>query len=125
MVAATAGRYLFESPTTRFELNAGFAQNREKRTDNTDTNSTEGLIRSSLSIFKHRVPKTILTADVSVFPGITETDRLRVNANLSLRNEIIRSVFWDLTLYGTWDNRPAQGAAEEDYGIVTSLGATF
>ena len=125
LVAATAGRYLFESPTTRFELNAGLAQNREKRTDNTETSNTEGLIRSSLNIFKHRVPKTILTANVAVYPGITEKDRLRVNADLSLRNEIIRSVFWDLTLYGTWDNRPAQGAAEEDYGIVTSLGASF
>lgn len=125
LVAATAGRYLFESPTTRFELNAGLAQNRERRTDNTETSNTEGLIRSSLNIFKHTVPKTILTANVSVFPGITETDRLRVNADLTLRNEIIRSLFWDLTLYGTWDNRPAQGAAEEDYGIVTSLGASF
>ena len=125
LVAVTAGRYLFESPTTRFELNAGLAQNQERRTDNTERSNTEGLIRSSLNIFKHRVPKTILTANVSVFPGITESDRLRVNAELSLKNEIIRSVFWDLTLYGTWDNRPAQGAAEEDYGIVTSLGASF
>ena len=78
-----------------------------------------------MNIFKHTVPKTTLTANVSVFPGITETDRLRVNADITLRNEIIRSVFWDLSVYGTWDNRPAQGAAEEDYGIVTSLGASF
>ena len=125
LVAATAGRYLFETPTTRFELNAGFAQNREKRTDNTATNNTEGLIRSSLDIFKHTLPVTTLTANVSVFPGITESDRLRVNANLTLRNEIVRSVFWDLTLYGSWDNRPAAEAAGEDYGIVTSLGASF
>ena len=61
----------------------------------------------------------------SAFPGITETDRLRVNADITLRNEIIRSVFWDLSVYGTWDNRPAAGAAEEDYGVVTSLGASF
>ncbi len=125
LVAVTAGRYLFESPTTRFELNAGLAQNREKRTNNTETNNTEGLIRSSLDIFKHTVPVTTLTANVSVFPGITQSDRLRVNADLTLRNEIIRSVFWDLSLYGTWDNRPTQGAAKEDYGIVTSLGASF
>lgn len=125
LVGITAGRYLFESPTTRFELNAGLAQNRENRTDNTVTNSTEGLIRSSLDIFKHTLPVTTLSANISVFPGITDTDRLRVNANLTLRNEIIRSLFWDLSVYGTWDNRPAEGAAEEDYGIVTSLGASF
>jgi putative salt-induced outer membrane protein YdiY len=125
LVAVTGGRYLFETPTTRFELNAGIAQNRERRTDNTETNNTEGLIRSSLDIFKHTLPVTTLTANVSAFPGITESDRLRVNANLTLRNEIIRSVFWDLTIYGNWDNRPAEGASGEDYGIVTSLGASF
>ena len=125
LVAATAGRYLFESPTTRFELNAGLAGNHENRTDDTTTTSMEGLIRSSLEIFKHNIPVTRLSADISVFPGITESGRLRANANVSLRNEIIRSLFWDMTLYGTYDNRPAQGAASEDYGIVTSLGWSF
>ena len=125
LVAVTGGRYLFESPTTRFELNAGISQNRERRTDNTEISSTEALIRSSLDIFKHTVPVTTLTANVSIFPGITDTDRLRGNANITLRNEIIRSVFWDLSLYGTYDNKPAEGAAKRDYGIVTSLGASF
>ena len=125
LVAVTAGRYLFESPTTRFELNAGLSQNREQRTDNTETNNTEAVIRSSLDIFKHKLPVTTLTANVSVFQGITDTERVRTNANLTLKNEIIRSVFWDLSVYGSWDTRPAGGAAEEDYGIVTSLGASF
>ena len=125
LVGATAGRYLFESPTTRFELNGGLAVNREKLTDNTETNNVEGLIRSSLDIFKHTLPVTRLSGNVSVFPGITESGRLRVNANVNLRNEIIRSVFWDLNVYFTYDNRPAEGANQEDYGIVTSLGASF
>jgi putative salt-induced outer membrane protein YdiY len=125
IAAGTAGRYLFETPTTRFELNAGLAINREKRTDNTEVSNTEGLIRSSLEIFKHTLPITRLSANVSVFPGISDSGRLRVNADLSLRNEIIRSLFWDMSLYATYDNRPAQGFAEDDYGIVTSIGASF
>jgi putative salt-induced outer membrane protein YdiY len=125
LVGATAGRYLFESPTTRFELNAGLALNRESRSDNTVSTSTEGLIRSSLDIFKHTLPVTRLSANINVFPGISESGRLRANGNISLRNEIIRSLFWDLTLYATYDNRPPEGAASEDYGIVTSIGASF
>jgi hypothetical protein len=42
-----------------------------------------------------------------------------------LRNEIVRSVFWNLSFYSTFDNRPPAGASEEDYGIVTSIGASF
>ena len=125
LVGATAGKYLIQSPTLRFELNAGLAQNWEDRTDGTTTTSTEGLIRSSLDIFKHTLPITRLSASIDIFPGITDSGRMRVNTSVSLRNEIVRSLFWDMSLYHTFDNRPPDGAAEEDYGIVTSIGASF
>lgn len=124
IVGATAGRYLVQTPTLRFELNAGLAGNWEERQDGTTT-SAEGLIRSSLDIFKYTIPITRLSASVSVFPGITESGRLRVNSDVTLRNEIIRDLFWDVSFYSTYDNRPPQGASQEDYGIVTSIGATF
>lgn len=124
IVAGTAGRYLIQKPTLRFELNAGLAGNWEDRQDGTTT-SVEGLVRSSLEIFKHTLPITRLSATVNVFPGITESGRMRVNTNVTLRNEIIRSVFWDLSFFSTFDNRPPEGAAKEDYGIVTSIGASF
>ena len=124
LVAGTAGRYLIQNPTLRFEVNAGLAGNYEERQDGTTT-SAEGLIRSSFEIFKHTLPITRLSASVSVFPGITESGRLRVNTNVNLRNEIVRSVFWDLTFFSTFDNRPPEGAEQEDYGIVTSIGASF
>ena len=124
LIAGTAGKYLIQRPALRFELNAGLAGNWEDRQDGTTT-SAEGLIRSSLEIFKHTLPITRLSASISVFPGITESGRLRVNTNVSLRNEIVRSVFWDLTFFSTYDNRPPEGAEQEDYGIVTSIGASF
>ena len=124
LVAATAGRYLIQTPMLRLELNGGLAGNWEERQDGTTT-SAEGLISSSLEIFKHKLPITRLSASVSVFPGITESGRMRVNTNITLRNEIVRSVFWDLQFFSNYDNRPPEGASEEDYGIVTSIGASF
>ena len=125
LVGASTGRYLVQRPTVRFELNAGLAGNWENRTDNTTTTSVEGMLRSSLDIFKLSLPVTRLSVNVNVFPGITESGRLRVNTNISLRNEIVRDLFWDLTFYSTYDNKPAQGAESEDFGIVTSIGASF
>ena len=125
LVGATAGRYLVQKTTWRWELNGGLAGNWENRFDGTTTTSVEGLIRSSLEVFKHTLPITRLSANVNVFPGITESGRMRVNSDITLRNEIVRSVFWDLSFYSTFDNRPPQGASEEDYGIVTSIGASF
>ena len=124
LIGATAGRYLIQNPTLRLELNAGIAGNWEDRQDGTTT-SAEGLIRSSLEIFKHTLPITRLSANVNVFPGITESGRVRMNTDITLRNEIVRSVFWDLTFFSNFDNRPPEGASKEDYGIVTSIGASF
>jgi putative salt-induced outer membrane protein YdiY len=125
LVGGTVGKYFVQTPTVRFELNAGLAGNQENNTDDTTSTSVEGLIRSSLDIFKLSIPSTRLSANVNIFPGITESGRLRVNTNISLRNEIVRDLFWDLTFYSTYDNRPVQGAENEDYGIVTSIGASF
>ena len=48
-----------------------------------------------------------------------------MSTDITLRNEIVRSVFWDLTFFSNFDNRPPEGASKEDYGIVTSIGASF
>jgi putative salt-induced outer membrane protein YdiY len=124
LVSGSAGRYLAQTPTLRFELNAGLAGNLEQRQDG-ESQSIEGMIRSSLDIFKYSLPVTRLSANISIFPGITESDRIRTNADISMRNEIVRSVFWKLMLYHTYDNRPPEGSSEDDYGIVTSIGASF
>jgi len=125
IMAGSAGKYFLQTPTMRFEVNAGLAASWENRTDNTTQNSLEGLIRSSFDLFQLNIPITRLSANVNVFPGITEKDRIRVNTDITLRNEIFRDFFWDLTFYSNFDNQPADGAEKEDYGIITSLGASF
>jgi putative salt-induced outer membrane protein YdiY len=125
LVGGTVGRYLLRTPMLSFELNGGLAGNWEQRSDDTTTTSAEALIRSSLDIFKYSLPSTRLSANVNVFPGITESSRVRVNSEVTLRNEIVDSLFLNLTFYHTYDNQPPDGSSKEDFGIVTSVGASF
>lgn len=125
IVSGSAGKYFVQTPTMRFEVNAGVAVSTEDRADDTAIESVEGLIQSSFDIFKLNIPITRLSANVYVYPGITESSRIRVNTDIKLRNELVRDFFWELTFYSNYDNQPAVGAEKEDYGIVTSLGATF
>ena len=55
----------------------------------------------------------------------SESDRIRINTDVKLRNELIRDFFWELRFYSNYDNRPVEGAEKEDYGFITSLGASF
>lgn len=125
IVAGSAGKYFLQTSTMRFEVNAGLAASSENRTDDTTQQSLEGLIRSSFDLFRLNIPMTRLSANINVFPGITESGRIRVNTDITLRNELFRDFFWDLSFYSNFDNQPVEDAEKEDYGIVTSLGATF
>lgn len=125
LTSASAGRYLLLSNRHRWEVNAGLAGNFEEKTDGTSNQSAEGVFQTTYDIFVHKVPVTRLVASAVAYPSLTDSGRLRVNTNISLRNEIIRSLFWDLSFYSNYDNRPAEGAQKTDYGIVTSIGTTF
>ena len=125
IISGTAGKYFLQTSTMRFEVNVGLAASLEDRTDGTKQDGMEGLIRSSFDIFKLNIPMTRLTANINLYPGITESSRMRINTDITLRNEIVRDFFWDLSFYSSYDNQPAEGFESEDYGIITSLGATF
>lgn len=125
IIAGSAGKYFLQTSTMRFDVNAGLAASSENRTDDTTQQSLEGLIRSSFDLFKMNIPMTRFSANVNIFPGITESSRIRINTDITLRNELFRDFFWDLSFYSNYDNQPAAGAEKEDYGIITSLGATF
>lgn len=119
------GKYFLQTSSMRWEVNAGLAVNIEERTNNERINSAEGMIRSSFDVFIHSIPITRLTAAANVFPSLTESGRVRANTSLTLRNELVRDVFWDLQFYSSYDNRPVGGNEERDYGLITSLGASF
>ena len=125
LAGGTAGRYFVQTPTMQFQANAGLVVSAEDRTDGKTTDSLEGAIRSSFDFFEFRTPMTRLSANLDIFPGITESGRVRINTNIKLRNEFVRDFFWDLTFYSTYDNQPADGADDSDYGVTTGLGATF
>jgi len=125
LASGSIGRYFIQTSTVRWEINGGVAANAEKDVNNNQVVSAEGLASSSFDVFILRIPVTRLTAAINLFPSITEKGRFRSNANLTLRHELVQDVFWDVQYYDTYDNRPAQGAQERDYGIITSIGASF
>jgi hypothetical protein len=125
IVAGSGGKYLIQTPIMQLQVSAGLAGSREDFINGTSQESAEGLIRSSFDLFKLNVPMTRLSANINVFPGITEKGRLRVNTNIKLRNEFVRDFFWDLSVYHNYDNQTVTGADDSDYGVITSLGASF
>jgi hypothetical protein len=77
-------------------------------------------------VFDFASPKTNLTAQVVLFPSLTESGRYRTDANISLRREIVSDFYLDFSLFHAYDTDPPDVNAEKsDYGFITSLGYSF
>lgn len=134
-LAGGSGRYLKQNQKTEIYLAGGLSVNQEKTTDstgadpsNTDTggNNLEGVIAFNWTFFRLYSPKTRIDFLTQVYPGITQSGRLRGTTNIFLRQELIKDLFWELQTYYDYDNKPLEGAeATSDYGVITSLGYQF
>lgn len=128
------GRYLYETQNQELLLRVGLAANFENALGSPDPNVTnadrdsslEGLIFGEWNFFRLHSPKSDVSVRASLFPGITESDRVRGDARIRYRQEFIKDLFLNLTYYYNFDTRPPAGAlAEADYGIITSLELEF
>lgn len=85
------------------------------------------VIQGGYHFFLYNYPKTDISVDLSVSPGITDWPRRRVEFNGSLKREIITDFTVNLSIFDSYDSKPAGGdeAANHDFGIILSVGWTF
>jgi hypothetical protein len=133
-VTGGAGRFLVRTQKSELYLAAGLSANKEKETGADDANTDlsdsganfEGVLAADYTFYRLYSPKSRIKLSGMLYPGISDTDRVRGNANATLRQEFIKDLFWNLSVYYDYDSKPLQGAeAKDDYGIVTSLGYEF
>ena len=126
-VAAGYGRYVRQTSFSEIGVYGGIALNQEWLRGDTGSQQTiEAILGSNWRIFRFSDPETSLTSAFVVYPGLTEWGRIRTDLNVSLRRELIEDLFFDLSLYHSFDSEPpTEEAAKDDYGVVTSLGYSF
>jgi len=134
-----AGRMLIHSNRQLLLTSGGMAASAERPTsvDNreqiADADRPDGTLISLEAVgnvryeyFDYDTPKTDFVVDISIYPSITEWGRFRVDADISLRKEIVTDFFWEASGYYTYDSQPPASANSGlDFGIVMSLGWSF
>lgn len=119
------GRFLFKDKRSRWAVTAGLAGSRELRATDVDKTQLEFQLATDYSFYVFAPKRTDFNATLALYPGITNTDRLRENFDTKFRWEIVSGFTWNLTCFFTWDSDPPLGASSEDTGVTTSLGYTF
>ena len=124
---AIGGRTFFPSANQRLRAFGGLAVNSEKFEGNDSQSSIEAIVAGTIDWFDFGEPELDLSSSLTLYPSITETGRVRSNFNTTLRWELIKDLFWDVSLFDDYDSRP-QGKSGDpnpennDYGVTTSVG---
>jgi hypothetical protein len=120
------GQYFVQSNSADWLGGLGLAYSHEQSTGGSTTDSVEAVLATSFSIFRYDFPETDVAGSLTVLPSLTESGRVRAEANLRAKYEFVDDLYFELTLYGTYDSEPPLADAEQsDYGMVTSLGYSF
>ena len=82
-----------------------------------------GLISTEIRYFKFK--KTGLSLYATLLPSFNEPGRLYFKLNQDYYYKLFSNLTWNISLYGSWDNRPPFGLAGSDYGLSSGLGWTF
>ena len=125
-LGAAYGRYFLQTQTQEWAAYVGASLTQENFSTDTSRQSVEGVIGTQYSLFRYNSPEASLDATLNVMPSFTEAGRVRSEAKILSRYEIVTDLFFEISLYGSYDNRPDENANSDlDYGVVTSIGYSF
>jgi hypothetical protein len=126
-VGVGGGRYLLQTNSSVLTLGAGVQLSRENLAgDLSDEETVEAVLALDWDWFRYDTPELDLSTSLQIIPNLTESGRVRGEFDISLKWEMIEDLFWELSFYDSYDSDPvAVGAAENDFGVATSLGWEF
>jgi hypothetical protein len=126
ILGAGIGRFVEQDMHHEWSFVAGLAFDRESFQSEPTQNSAEGVVSTEYSFFRYDTPKRSINAGLAVFPSLTQAGRIRAEADLDWRIELVEDFFFDLDFYGSYDSKADPEAPSNiDYGVITSLGYTF
>jgi hypothetical protein len=125
-VGGAFGRYLVQTHDQEWAWYAGFNLTQEQDVAQQNEQNVEAAFGTQYALFRYDTPERTVYVDLRVLPSLTDSGRVRAAATARCRYEIVKDFFFELSVYGTYDNRPgADAKSHSDYGTETSLGFTF
>jgi hypothetical protein len=125
-LGAAYGRYLQQTNEREWAAYGGLAVTRENFAGEERKESIEGVLGTQYSFYRYDSPEASTDISFNLMPSFTDWGRVRSEAKLRSRYEIVTDLFFEVSLYGSYDSDPGDEAlAHADYGVVTSLGYSF
>jgi len=126
-VGAGIGRYFIDSQRSTLSGSVSLRALEEFGEDGGNTESLESEFTVDYGVWRFDSPDLDLRYNLSLFPSLTESGRLRGETEFRLRWEIYRDLFWDVSAWGSFDNQAPDEDADRatDWGLTTGVGWEF
>jgi hypothetical protein len=120
------GYDIVRNNSQRLSATTGLLANRERTIEESlESTNIELLLNAQYKWFRYSHPKIDISSGFNVFPSLTTSGRIRLEYDLSSKIEILKDLFFDLTIYDNFDSVSSGSSSKNDWGIITSLGYSF
>lgn len=121
-----AGYFVIQQNQKQLVALLGILGNHEQPVQGQGKNNSEALAGARYSYFMYDFPKLTLTASLQVYPSLTESGRVRLEAAASAKREIVSDFYLSLSIYDSFDSEdPSTGQHKNDWGPTLSIGWQF
>jgi len=120
-VGAGVGRYFVDTYQGRLIGSTGLQLITESSQGAGEDQNVEWFLSTRFRAWRFSTPELEVDTTLNLYPSLTDSGRLRSDADLRIRWEIIKDLFFDITAYGSFDNQ-AESSDDFDYGLTTGLG---
>jgi Protein of unknown function, DUF481 len=127
LVGGGLGRKLLQTNRSRISFVGGAAFSNEKFVDRSEFDSNAEIVTAVYAeTFRFDSPELDLSSAIVVLPNVTTWGRYRIQAKGKAKIEILRNLYWSLTVYESYDSEPpSETSRRNDFGITASLGWSF
>jgi len=115
------GRRMIDSSSARLTMVGGLQLVAEEDADGANRESVEGLLVMEYRGWRFSAPELDLVSNLNLYPGITESGRLRADGNITLSWEITDTLDLQLSAFGSYDNETSNSGDAFDYGVTTGI----
>jgi len=122
LIGAIAGRDILQSNRVEWNWLAGILSNTEEYAGLESASSVEVLLGTRFGWFTFGDWENDLTSSLLVYPSLSESGRVRVDFDVSYRQDLFGDLYMRLSFYDQYDSEPPAGAADNDYGTSLALG---
>lgn len=120
-------RSLIQNNLIFFILGTGLAYTNEQYGAGTgDHNNLELFLSANFSRFIFRKPQSQILSTLSLYPSLSSWGRFRIEFDAAIQHEIVSDLYLEFKFFDNYDSAPPSlDAAQNDWGLVTSIGYKF